>query len=203
MSPFKLMYGTDPVAIPTAIPRTSAPAVDKRLEEIKNFREEALAAHELNKQRMAQRITRRSKPFKLGDKVWLSAKNLSIKGPVKKFAPKKVGPLEITKIMGPVTYQLKLPSQWKIHNVFHASLLSAYRENDFHGPNYPEPPPDILNEEEEWEVEAIINHKGTGNRRRYFIRWKGYPSSENTWEPEKYLKHARTILNNYKKRHKL
>ncbi|HEX3418956.1 MAG TPA: RNase H-like domain-containing protein, partial [Stellaceae bacterium] len=50
MSPFKLMYGTDPVAIPTAIPRTSAPAVEERLKELKGFREEALAAHELNKQ---------------------------------------------------------------------------------------------------------------------------------------------------------
>ncbi|KIL55085.1 hypothetical protein M378DRAFT_18256 [Amanita muscaria Koide BX008] len=36
MSPFKLI--------------TSAPAVEKRLEELKNFREEALAVHELNKQ---------------------------------------------------------------------------------------------------------------------------------------------------------
>ena len=203
MSPFKLMYGTDPVAIPIAIPRTSAPAVDERLEEIKRFREEALAAHELNKQRMAQRITRRSRPFKLGEKVWLSAKNLSVKGHSKKFAPKKVGPFEITKVMGPVTYQLKLPKQWKVHNVFHASLLSAYRENDYHGPNYLEPPPDILNGEEQWEVEAILDHKGVRNRRRYFIRWKDYPSSENTWELEKHLKNARTVLNNYKKRHKL
>ena len=88
-------------------------------------------------------------------------------------------------------------------STFHASLLSAYRENDFHGPNYPEPPPDILNEEEEWEVEAILKHKGTGIRRRYLVKWKGYGSNENTWEPEGHLKHARTILNNYKKRHKL
>ena len=152
---------------------------------------------------MAQRITRKSKPFKIGDKVWLSTKNLSIKGPTKKFAPKKVGPFEITKVMGPVTYQLKLPFQWRVHNVFHASLLSAYRENDFHGPNYLEPPPDILNGEEQWEVESIVKHRGTGKRREYFIKWKGYPSSEDTWEPERHLKNARTILNNYKKRHKL
>ena len=113
---------------------------------------------------MAQRITQRSKPFKLGDKVWLSTKNLKLQAQSKKFNPKKVGPFKITKVMGPVTYQLKLPEQWRIHNTFHASLLSAYCENNFHGPNYPEPPPDILNEEEEWEVEAILKHKGTGVR---------------------------------------
>jgi hypothetical protein len=203
MSPFKIMYGTEPVAIPIAIPRTSAPAVEERISEIKRFREEALAAHELSKLKMAQRITQRSKPFKLGDKVWLSTKNLTIQGQTKKFNPKKVGPFKITKVMGPVTYQLKLPEQWRIHNTFHASLLSPYRENDFHGPNYPEPPPDILNEEEEWEVEAILSHKGVGNRRRYLVKWKGYGSNENTWEPEAHLKHARAILNNYKKRRKL
>jgi len=104
MSPFKIMYRTEPVVIPTAIPRTSAHMVEERLSEIKWFREEALAAHELSKLRMAQRITQRSKPFKLGDKVWLSTKNLAIQGQSKKFNLKKVGPFKITKVMGPVQY---------------------------------------------------------------------------------------------------
>jgi hypothetical protein len=38
----------------------------------------------------------------------------------------------------------------------------SYRENNIHSPNFQEPPPDIITEEEEYEVEAILVHKGTG-----------------------------------------
>ena len=36
-----------------------------------------------------------------------------------------------------VTYQLKLPESWKIHKVFHATLLCPYKENKVYGENYP------------------------------------------------------------------
>ena len=41
----------------------------------------------------------------------------------KKMAPKQEGPFEIEEVLGLVTYQLKLPETWKIHKVFHATLL--------------------------------------------------------------------------------
>jgi len=36
----------------------------------------------------------------------------------------------------------------------------------------------------EYEVEAIVNHQHQGRQRQlqYLIKWKGYPSSDNTWE---------------------
>jgi transposase InsO family protein len=203
MSPFKLMYGTEPVAIPMAIPRTTVPAVEERLRELKQLREEALAAHELSKQRMAQRITPKGKPYKVGDKVWLSTQNLTIPGRPRKLAPRRTGPLIVLKVVGPVTYKLKLPRQWKIHDTFHASYLSPYKETDFHGPNHPEPPPDILNGEEHYEVEAILDHKGVGRRRLYYLKWKGYSDKDNSWEPETGLDNAKALLRRYKKRYKL
>ena len=139
----------------------------------------------------------------MGEKVWLSTKNLNIPGTTRKLSARKIGPMTITKVMGPVTYQLKLPEQWKIHNVFHASLLSPYRENDYHGPNENRPPPDIIEGEEQWEVEAIISHKGMGTRRRYLIKWKGYGNADRTWEPEKHLTGATKLLQKYKRRHHL
>ena len=46
-TPFQLMYGYNPVAIPSVIPRTDTPAVEQRLNDIDCFRQEALATHEL------------------------------------------------------------------------------------------------------------------------------------------------------------
>ncbi|KIL54944.1 hypothetical protein M378DRAFT_18402 [Amanita muscaria Koide BX008] len=57
-----------------AIPRVTVPTVEERLKELKQLREEALAAHELSKQRMAQRITSKGKPYKVGDKEGLTTR---------------------------------------------------------------------------------------------------------------------------------
>jgi len=43
--------------------------------------------------------------------------------------------------------------------VFHAALLMPYTEMEVHGPNFLRPPPDINNDEEQWEIEMILNHR--------------------------------------------
>ena len=68
------------------------------------------------------------------------------------------------KVLSSTSYQLQIPRSWKIHPVFHASLLTLYKENDIHGPNFPEPPPDLINEEEEYEIEWILKHQGSNLR---------------------------------------
>ena len=102
-----------------------------------------------------------------------------------------------------MTYELELPKSCKIHLVFHAMLLTAYKETEAHGPNFTKPPPDLIQGEEEYEVEAILNHKRQGNGWKFLVKWKGYPSSENMWLTTTQLKNSREVLNNYKKRHKL
>src|SRR5258705_13640050 len=197
-SPFHLIYGTEPIALPKVIHRTNTPTAEGCLITLKIAREEALAAHDLACQKMMQCTMHHSKPFKLGQKVWLESKNLRIPYPSRKLAPKQEGPFVIKQVMEPVTYSLTLLKQWKIHNIFHACLLTPYNENDVHGPNETRPPPDLINGFEEYEVELIRAHKGNGARRRYLIKWRNYDSSNNTWEPED---NAGEILQNYKKTH--
>ena len=61
----------------------------------------------------------------------------------------------------------------------------------------------IIDNEEEYEVEAILSHKGPNAHRLYLTAWKGYPSSENTWEPEINLHHSPTLLKHYQLEHRL
>lgn len=87
-----------------------------------------------------------------------------------------------------------------MHPVFHAALLSPYKQTVVHGPSYAEPPPELVKGEEEWEVEAILKHKRVrGGKFHYLVKWKDYPSSENSWEREDNIRHAKTILLAYKK----
>ena len=76
-----------------------------------------------------------------------------------KLKPKKTGPFEVIETRSKLVYKLRLPKQWKIHPVFHATLLSQYNKTPEHGPNFTEPPPIIENEEERYEVKSIIAHK--------------------------------------------
>ena len=78
---------------------------------------------------------------------------------------------------------MELPPQWKIHDVFHADLLTPYRETEFHGPNFTKPPPDLIDGEEEYEIEEVLQSRkhGRGHKVQYLVKWKGYPNSENQW----------------------
>ena len=75
--------------------------------------------------------------FTLEDKVWLDVQHLKFKVPSKKLAPQRYGPFKILKQISPVIYQLLLPPQMKIHNVFHMDLLTPYVEIQAYGENYP------------------------------------------------------------------
>ena len=69
----------------------------------------------------------------------------------------------------------------RIHDVFHVSRLLPYRETREHGENFPRPPPDLIEGEEEYEVESIQNSRFFRRQLQYLVKWKGYPDSDNEW----------------------
>jgi hypothetical protein len=196
------MHGEAPVAIPTSFENTKFPSVAEKIKNLVTTREEALAAHELARSRMANRINSTFTQFKKGQKVWLDSRNLKTNYH-KKMAPKREGPFEIKEVLGPVTYQLKLPESWRIHKVFHAVLLRPYKENDIYGENYTRPPPDIENGDEVYEVEQILKHRRRGRGYEYLVKWVGYPITEASWEPKQSFSGAVDLLTEYQERHQL
>ena len=141
--------------------------------------------------------TRNAPQLKEGDKVWLLTKNLRSKRPSKKLDHVKVGPFLVDKQkpipqgQQRVSYRLKLPQDARVHPVFHVSLLE---------PAHPSVPlqrtfrfePD---EENEYEVEKVLNMSTSG--KEFLVKWKGYPSSENTWEPYQNLVNCRQTIVDY------
>ena len=119
------------------------------------------------------------------------------------MAPKQEGPFEIEEVLGPVTYRLKLPATWRIHNMFHAILLKPYQENKVYGENFTTPPLDIVDGEEVYQVEMILKHRRWGWGYQYLIKWEGYPITEASWEPESAFSDNGDLLNEYKQQHQL
>ena len=201
-TPFELILGDTPLSVPVTFQHTKYPSIEEKMKKMISQREEALAAHELARTRMINRKQSTFTPFSTGQKVWLDTRNLKVNYH-KKMAPKREGPFEILEVLGPVTYRLNLPTSWKIHNVFHATLLRPYVENDIYGNNYPRPLPELLEGEEVYHVETIMKHRKRGRGYQYYIKWEGYPISEATWENESAFSDDGEILNLYKQRHQL
>ena len=97
-----------------------------------------------------------------------------------------------------MVYWLELPPAWKIFETFHASLLSPYRKMEEHGANFLEPPPDVIEGEEEYEVEQVLGQRtyGCWKKKQYLIKWKGYSAAHNSWEPAKNV-HTPELVKRY------
>lgn len=102
--------------------------------------------------------------YQVGDKVYLEGTNLRVDRPTKKMGDRRYGPFEVLKKVGSVSYKLKIPASWRIKTpVFHASLLSPYNPPTFDNQKLPPPPPpDVIDGQQEWEIEEILDCRKVG-----------------------------------------
>jgi hypothetical protein len=157
------------------------PRVTLRLEQMKEARIQAREAMIKAQQSWVKHCD--TPKYKEGDLVWLEGKNLCINQPTAKLAPRRHGPFKVIQVMSAVNYRLELPTQWSIHPVFHTDLLTPYWETIMHGPNFTQPTPELIDGEEEYSVEKILDSQRFGRRRRlqYLVKWEGYPDTDNMW----------------------
>ncbi len=134
---------------------TKVQTVDERLQSIKEARNKAQDCIKHAQHLMAERGKTKFTPYAQGTLVWLEGINLQMHYPTSKLAPKRYGPFPIKKVLSDVSYELELPAQWKIHPVIHANLLTPYKETALHGPNFTQPPPDLIDGEEEYKAEEV------------------------------------------------
>jgi len=111
--------------------------------------------------------------------------NIKTRCPSKKLDHKNHGPFQIEKIVSPLAVRLTLPRKWKIHNVFHVSLLEPYGTSEHQAP--PDPSKvlreaDDIEQSEEYDVDEVMSlvERGRGNNKRilYLVKWLDYRNAK-------------------------
>jgi len=94
--------------------------------------------------------------IEVGDLVMLNVKNIRTKRPLKKLPLKLYGPFKVLERRGSRAYKLEISPLWKIHPVFHVSLLEPYPASN--RPNREQPPRDSedIVGDLEWAIERIV-----------------------------------------------
>lgn len=89
----------------------------------------------------------------------------------------------------------------RIHPVFHVSLISKYHANTIAGREFEEPPPEVIDDEEEWEVELIKDSRYKRRKLQYLVHWTGYSDDHDSWVDSGEMEHAEELVRDFHNRY--
>eukprot|EP00253_Pinus_taeda_P001534 PITA_01534 len=203
MSPFEVMYGRKcqtPSSWGGPEDKLSlGPEMLKEMEEmVKRVRVNLKAAQD--KQKNFADRKRRFKEYQVGDHVYIriQTKRITLQwSGCAKLAPRYYGPFQILARIGPVAYQLALPSHIRVHNVFHVSILKKYVYDPKHVIQWRD-----IQVEPEGEVLVeplnILDRREVQLRKRVItqvkVQWRHYGPEEATWEDEELMRRTYPAL---------
>lgn len=205
-SPFFANYGYHPKADINIKKEGSecVPASEEFLNKLKDTQEENKSNISRAQKSQAMYYNQRKRQIRelrVGDQVYIDTKNITTTRPTKKLDHKRIGPFKIIKKLSSHAYKLELPTSMKIHPTFHISKLtprSVIGLEDIDNRVLPQPPPIIVDSNEEYEVDQILDSRIFRNKLQYKVKWKGYEDpSEDTWEVKENLKNAILLTNQF------
>jgi hypothetical protein len=183
LSPFYTNYGYHLIASnPTAMAARN-PASKAYAHWMHTIHEGAKLALEKARERMkkyADQQRKEAPTFQVGDLVILDGYNIKTRRPSCKLDHKLHSPFQVEKVISPTAIRLSLPRRWKIHNVFHTSLIEPF----WSGTRAPPDPNKILREADdiegskEYDIDEVMSSYKSGNRVLYLVTWLGWPNKK-------------------------
>ncbi|MBW0549473.1 hypothetical protein O181_089188 [Austropuccinia psidii MF-1] len=120
--------------------------------------------------------------------------------PTKKSSERWLGYFEVLKNIGSHAYHLKLPQKWKsVNPVFHVSSLEPVKKSTIPCRHQLPPPPVLVEEQEEWGVDQVLDSKLKRGKLWYLVEWKGFSEDpeRTTWEPASNLTSSPDLLKDF------
>lgn len=190
MSPFEVQYGFQPPLFPDQQKASAVPSADASVKRCRRAWKKArrtLLKVSARYQRQANKRRQLGPSFRVGQKVWLSTKNLPLRIESKKFTPRYIGPFRILRRVNPVAYQLAIPRSLRVSPVFHVSLLKKVYTSPLSPPISPPPPPRMVAGGPVYTVQKLLDVRRVGRGWQYLVDWTGYGPEERSWVPSRYI----------------
>ena len=135
--------------------------------------------------------------FEEGDRILLSTQNLRFKNIPNKLRQRFVGPFRVEEKIGKFAYRLGLLDEWKIHDVFHVSLLKLWWcqvAKVLYNPSFEVEYAELEDagyKDEDREVDKILRYreysKGSTCTREYLVLFKNESIENPTWVFKNYF----------------
>jgi len=203
-SPFKANYRQNPRMGFERRKKGKYAGAKKFIEKMKEIQEEAKATlkkAQADMKKYADKKRSDIEEYKVGDLVMLSTKDLKyqmIRRRTEKLTERFIGPYKIKKIILSNVVELELPSTIKIHPVVNISRIRRY-VGQVEGQKKEQPAPVIIEGEEKWEVERILNKQRVRGKDKYLVCWKGFTAESDTWEGRENLENTKEAIEEFKK----
>ncbi|KAL0157924.1 hypothetical protein M9458_046000, partial [Cirrhinus mrigala] len=202
LSPFEVCYGYQPPVFEHQEPEVDVPSAQQLVRRCRRLWNHARTAIQKANRRYTIQHRRRHPPgrlFHVGDRVYLSTRNINLKTETKKLTPRFIGPYKITHRLNPVTFRLQLPASLRIHPVFHQSQLKPV----FFSPLSPQvtapPPVRIIDGGPAYTVRRILDSRTRGRGTQYLVDWEGYGPEERSWVPGRFILDP-ALIQDYRRR---
>jgi len=161
---------------------TKAEDISEHMNKTLKFARESLAK---TREQMMKQVNKHRKEvdYKTGSKVFLNERNIVTARSFKKLDDKMLGSFTNLGFVGS-SYKLELPESMRVHDVFHPDLLRPAADDPLPGQKNEPSGSIVVNDEDEWEIDDILNSRRYRRRLQYRVKWNGYDNDLNWYNAD-------------------
>ncbi|XP_061681437.1 uncharacterized protein LOC133503644 [Syngnathoides biaculeatus] len=168
MAPLHVVHGYPPSLFPPLVTESTVPsalAVVRRCKRTWEAARRTLLRMSSAYKAAADRKRRAAPELRVGQRVWLSTKDLPLRTESRKLAPRSM----------------------RVHPTFHVSRLRPNRTSSLAPPLKSPLPPRMVDGGLVYTVRRLLSSRRRGRRVQYLVDWEGYGPEERSWIPSRFV----------------